>query len=113
VAMDEKWLSDWFYRLDQASRANAITELRAEQEKAVVDINRDLTEGIKQFSRLILQLWALKDAEGAVSPEELEQLYREARELEDRTRGLEDRLEAARKKFAAFEEMERIVNRMR
>lgn len=113
MPIDEQWLSDWFHRLDQATRTNAITELRAEQEKAVVDINRELTEGIRQFSRLILQLWALKDVPGTLTREEFDAMYLEARELENKTRALEDELEAARRKFAALEEMERIVSRMR
>lgn len=113
MPIDERWLSDWFYKLDQATRTNAIGELRTEQEKAVVEINRDLTDGIRQFSRLILQLWALKDAEGAISQDEFDAMFQQAQELENQTRALEDQLETARKKFAAFEEMERIVSRMR
>lgn len=110
---EEGWLSEWFHKLDQVSRANAITELRTEQEKAVVEINRELTEGIRQFSRLILQLWAYKDADGAISAEEFAAMLAEAQMLENKTRTLEDEVEAARKKFTALEDMERIVSRMR
>ena len=44
---------------------------------------------------------------------EFDGMFAEAKALEEQTRDLEDQLETARKKFSAFEEMERIVNRMR
>ncbi|MCX6021951.1 MAG: hypothetical protein NTZ05_09525 [Chloroflexi bacterium] len=113
LSPDEAWLKDWFWRLDQASRQNAITELRSEQEKALVDLNRELTEGIRQFSRLILELWSYQQSPDVVDTATLERKFAEARVLEDKTRGLEEQLEVERKLFSAYEEMERLVNRIR
>jgi hypothetical protein len=110
---EESWVKDWFLRLDPASRTNAITELRTDQERMIAEINRELTESIRQFSRLILELWALREAPGAADNATLAHKYDEARVLEMRTRDLEERLESARKVFEAFERMERTVNRMR
>lgn len=106
----EDWVKDWFGRLDRGSRYEAIQDLRLTAEKLVVSLNKDLGLRFKEFSKAILELHALREA--GESPENLEERVQRARSIERELREMEAGLDHTRKEFAAFEHMEREVNRL-
>ena len=110
LLIDTQWIKDWVTRLDRGARYDAITELRLEKEKEVVNLNRELGERFREFARAVLEVYALMEA--GVAPEELEQSFQRAKEMEQELREREEALDHTRKQFEAFEHMERQVSRM-
>ena len=109
MPIDEEWIKDWYVKLDRSSRFNAITELRLAAERQVLDVNREIGDQEKEFSRAILEVFSFLDAEA--KPENLEERFLRAQELGEALQALGAKAQRLQKEYEAFAQMEQRVSR--
>ncbi len=111
MPVDEEWIKDWYSKLDRSSRFNAITDLRLTAERQVLDLNREIGDQEKEFSKAILEIYSFLDSEE--KPENLEARFQRAQELGATLQEMGARAQRVQKEYEAFSRVERQVPRGR
>ena len=109
MPIDETWIKDWYTKLDRSSRFNAITDLRLAAERQVLDLNREIGDQEKEFSKAILEVFSFLEADE--KPENLEERFLKAQELGEILQALGARAQRIQKEYEAFARMEQQVTR--
>ena len=109
MSLDEQWVKEWFEKLDRSSKFNAIADLRLSAERAVMDLNRDIGEQEKEFSKAILEIYSFLEVEE--KPENLEERFQRAQELGEQLKVMGAQAVKLQKEYAAFAKLEQFVSR--